>query len=116
MPTDESIEGLNIAPILALLSERLKQRRQYLSRSFDVLLCLSSELDASQLAAQVEKEPVDDTPAALDAVWEEEQVTFLGESAQCGSNNISQHQRPLPQKTPVQYLNVGNSLDMGAQK
>ncbi len=29
LPTDESIEGLNnIAPILALLSERLKQRGQ----------------------------------------------------------------------------------------
>ncbi len=46
----------------------------------------------------------------------EEQVTFLGESAQCGSNNISQHQRRFAQETPVQYLNVGNSLDMGAQK
>lgn len=118
LPTDESIEGLNnIAPILALLSERLKQRGSDYHALFDVLLCLSqSELDASQLAAQVEKEPVDDTPAALDAVWEEEQVTFLGESAQCGSNKMSQHQRRFAQETPVQYLNVGNSLDMGAQK
>ena len=33
-----------------------------------------------------------------------------------GSNNISQHQRRFAQETPVQYLNVGNSLDMGAQK
>ncbi|EMI5490017.1 nitrate reductase molybdenum cofactor assembly chaperone [Providencia stuartii] len=118
LSTTECIEGLNnIAPILALLAERLKQRGSDYHALFDVLLCLSqSELDASQLAAQVEKEPLDDTPAALDAVWEEEQVTFLGEGAQCGNNKISQHQRRFAQETKVQYFNVGNSLGTGAQK
>ncbi|MDM3649983.1 hypothetical protein [Proteus mirabilis] len=43
-------------------------------------------------------------------------MTFLGESAQCGSNKISQHQRRFAQEKPVQYLNVGKSLDMGSQK
>lgn len=118
LPTTKCIEGLNnIAPILALLGERLKQRGSDYHALFDVLLCLSqSGLEASQLTAQVEKEPLDDTPAALDAVWEEEQVTFLGEGTQCGSSNISQHQRRFAQETAVQYLNVGNSLDTGAQK
>lgn len=118
LPTTECIEGLNnITPILALLGERLKQRGSDYHALFDVLLCLSqSELDASQLAAQVAKEPLDDTPAALDAVWAEEQVTFLGEGTQCGGNKISQHQRRFAQETAVQYLNVGNSLDTGVQK
>ncbi|OAT26749.1 nitrate reductase molybdenum cofactor assembly chaperone [Proteus myxofaciens] len=114
----ESIEGLNnIAPILALLSERLKQRGSDYHALFDVLLCLSeSGLEASQLATQVENEPRDDTPAALDAVWEEEQVTFLGEGAQCGSSDVGQHQRRFAQETATQYLNFGSSSEMGAQK
>lgn len=119
LPLKESIEGLNnIAPILAILGQRLKQRESDYHVLFDVLLCLSnSGLEATQLAAQVAKEAQDDTPAALDAVWEEEQVTFLGEGSQCGNDNaISQHQRRFAQETAVQYLNVGNSLDMGAKK
>ena len=118
LPAKEGIEGLNnIAPILALLGQRLTQRGSDYHVLFDVLLCLSeSGLEASQLAGQVENEPQDDTPAALDAVWEEEQVTFLGEGAQCGNSDISQHQRRFAKETTVQYLNLGSSLDTGAQK
>lgn len=118
LPTKECVEGLNnIAPILALLGERLKQRGSDYHVLFNVLLCLSdSGIDASQLANQVENEPQDDTPAALDAVWEEEQVTFLGEGTQCGSSDISQHQRRFAQDTAVQYLNLGSSSETGAQK
>lgn len=76
---EQTREGLqDIAPILALLGERLKQRQSRFGLLFDLLLSLSdSTIETSQLHGQVAAEARDDTPEALDAVWEEEQVTFF---------------------------------------
>ncbi|MGV8637764.1 nitrate reductase molybdenum cofactor assembly chaperone, partial [Pseudomonas aeruginosa] len=69
---------LNVAPILALLGGRLKQREAPWYALFDTLLQLAgSTLSSDSVTKQVNSEERDDTRQALDAVWEEEQVKFI---------------------------------------
>ena len=96
----------DIAPILALLAARLQQRQSPYSELFHVLLALSgTEIQAAALAPRVEKEGRDDTPAALDAVWEEEQIKFLGEQG-CVSAQQTAHQRRFAGAVAPQYLDI----------
>ncbi len=70
----------DVAPILALLAARLKQRESDYAELFDVLLGLSqSDVAMESVSLQIAHEARDDTPQALDAVWEEEQVKFVAE-------------------------------------
>lgn len=63
----------DIAPILALLGARLQQRQSPYAVLLDLLLALSgTAVTSTSLEAQVAGEARDDTPQALDAVWEEE--------------------------------------------
>ena len=80
---DEAREGLqNVAPILALIGGRLKQR-------------------------EVAGEKRDDTRQALDAVWEEEQVKFIEDNAtSCDSSPMQQYQRRFSQDVAPQYVDV----------
>jgi nitrate reductase delta subunit len=89
-------EGLqDIAPILALLGARLQQRESPYAVLFDLLLALSgSEVQA---------------PQALDAVWEEEQVKFLGEQG-CASAQQTAHQRRFAGAVAPQYLDLTDAL------
>lgn len=107
--TKDAKEGLkNIAPILALITERLKQRGSYYFELFEVLLALSEEnIDSKALHQQVSNEDDDYTPEALDAVWEEEQVRFLGEEG-CNSALQHQHQRRFVNHVSPQYLNMSD--------
>jgi len=102
-------EGLkNIAPILALITERLKQRDSYYFDLFKILLELSEEnVDAEALHQQVSNEDEDYTPEALDAVWEEEQIRFLGEEG-CNSALQHQHKRRFVNNVSPQYLNISD--------
>ena len=102
-------EGLqDIAPILALLGARLQQRESPYAVLFDLLLLLSgSEVQAQTLETQVAQEARDDTPQALDAVWEEEQVKFFADQG-CGESEISAHQRRFAGAVAPQYLNISN--------
>ena len=79
LPDDQAKEGLlNVAPILALLGGRLKQREAPWYALFDALLQLAgSILSSDSVTKQVNSEERDDTRQALDAVWEEEQVKFI---------------------------------------
>lgn len=98
----------NIVPILALLSERLKKRNSEYFELFEVLLELSEEnIDSAALHQQVSNENEDYTPEALDAVWEEEQVRFLGEEG-CNSALQNQHQRRFVNNVSPQYLNISD--------
>ncbi|CAI1495462.1 Redox enzyme maturation protein NarJ [Serratia quinivorans] len=105
----------DIAPILALLGARLQQRESPYAVLFDLLLALSgSEVQAQTLASQVAKEARDDTPQALDAVWEEEQVRFisqgsLGEEG-CASAQQAAHQRRFAGAVAPQYLDLTDAL------
>nr|WP_279169366.1 nitrate reductase molybdenum cofactor assembly chaperone [Providencia huaxiensis] len=117
LPTDETIEGLqDIAPILALLGERLKQRESRFSVLFDFLLELShSDIAAEQLSKQVAIEVRDDTPEALDAVWEEEQVKFFADEKTCGSE-VAEHQYRFANAVVPQYLDLSVGSHVGVQK
>ncbi|MEI9533823.1 nitrate reductase molybdenum cofactor assembly chaperone [Moellerella wisconsensis] len=117
LPAKERQEGLlNIAPILALVGERLKQRESRFAKLFELLLVLSnSELETQQLSEQVAKEARDDTPEALDAVWEEEQVKFFADDKTCDSD-ISRHQRRFAGAVVPQYLDLDSDLTSGVSK
>ena len=106
---NEAREGLqNVAPILALLGGRLKQRECEYYRLFDVLLALAdSQLNSDSVTKQVAGEKRDDTRQALDAVWEEEQVKFIEDNATaCDSSPMQSYQRRFSQDVAPQYVDV----------
>ena len=94
LPESEAIGGLqDIAPILALLCARLQQRESRYAVLFEQLLKLAnSAVDEAKVAEKIADEARDDTPQALDAVWEEEQVKFFADQG-CGDSEITNHQR-----------------------
>lgn len=107
LPFTEAIGGLqDIAPILALLQARLQQRESAYATLFTALLTLSKTVvDNGQVAEKIAGEARDDTPQALDAVWEEEQVKFFAEQG-CGDSDITAHQRRFAGAVAPQYLNI----------
>ena len=109
LPEAEAREGLqNVAPILALLGGRLKQRDTPWYLMFDALLNLAgSPLSSDSVTKQVKQETRDDTRQALDAVWEEEQVKFIEDNATaCDSSPLQQYQRRFSQDVAPQYVDV----------
>ncbi|WP_208896616.1 nitrate reductase molybdenum cofactor assembly chaperone [Klebsiella grimontii] len=109
LPEAEAREGLqNVAPILALLGGRLKQRDTPWYLLFDALLNLAgSPLSSDRVTKQVKQETRDDTRQALDAVWEEEQVKFIEDNATaCDSSPLQQYQRRFSQDVAPQYVDV----------
>ncbi|MCG7389794.1 nitrate reductase molybdenum cofactor assembly chaperone [Pantoea sp. ACRSB] len=106
-PEAEAQQGLlDVAPILALIGGRLKERGSDFSALFDTLLRVAnSPLSSESVAAQVASETRDDTPAAMDAVWEEEQVKFMDNNA-CDGSAQQQHQRRFRDETAPQYLDL----------
>lgn len=107
LPLAEAIGGLqDIAPILALLKARLAQRESHYATLFDALLSLANtRVDNAQVAEKIASEARDDTPQALDAVWEEEQVKFFAEQG-CADSDITAHQRRFAGAVAPQYLNI----------
>ena len=107
LPKSEALGGLqDIAPILALLSARLQQRESRYAVLFDLLLKLANTvIDSDKVAEKIADEARDDTPQALDAVWEEEQVKFFADQG-CGESEISAHQRRFAGAVAPQYLNI----------
>jgi nitrate reductase delta subunit len=107
---DEAREGLqNVAPILALLGGRLKERQSNFYQLFDTLLLLAnSPLRSDSVTPQVKAEPRDDTRQALDAVWEEEQVKFIEDNATsaCDSSPLQSYQKRFSQDVAPQYVDV----------
>ena len=109
LPESEAIGGLqDIAPILALLCARLQQRDSRYAVLFDLLVKLANAaIDSDKVAEKIADEARDDTPQALDAVWEEEQVKFFADQ-NCGESEISNHQRRFAGAVAPQYLNISN--------
>ncbi|MDR0217349.1 MAG: nitrate reductase molybdenum cofactor assembly chaperone [Enterobacteriaceae bacterium] len=107
LPSDEAREGLqNVAPILALIGGRLKQRQCHYYQLFDSLLALAhSRLTSDSVIQQVAGEPRDDTRQALDAVWEEEQVKFIENNATaCDSSSRLDDQRSYQQNQQHRFI------------
>jgi len=69
------------------------------------LTLTKTEVDNAQVAEKIAGEARDDTPQALDAVWEEEQVKFFAEQG-CGDSDITAHQRRFAGAVAPQYLNI----------
>ncbi|HDH7820897.1 TPA: nitrate reductase molybdenum cofactor assembly chaperone [Raoultella planticola] len=109
LPESEAIGGLqDIAPILALLCARLQQRESRYAVLFEQLLKLAnSAVDEAKVAEKIADEARDDSPQALDAVWEEEQVKFFADQG-CGESDIAAHQRRFAGAVAPQYLNISN--------
>ncbi|PHQ63365.1 MAG: nitrate reductase molybdenum cofactor assembly chaperone [Sphingobium sp.] len=94
----------DIHHILGLLGERLYQRESPYHVLMDSLLVLSGrEANRRELAQIVASEERDDTPEALDKVWEEEMVKFVddqGSSCNTGSV-VGQRRRELEQTQTI---------------
>ncbi|MGX9741722.1 nitrate reductase molybdenum cofactor assembly chaperone [Pseudocitrobacter corydidari] len=109
LPPHDAQDGLqNVAPILALLGGRLKQREAPWYQIFDALLIIANtSLSSDSVTKQVSGEPRDDTRQALDAVWEEEQVKFIEDNAtSCDSSPLQSYQRRFSQDVAPQYVDV----------
>ena len=109
LPEEEALGGLrDVAPILGLLSARLQQRESRYAVLFELLLKLANtQVDSQKVAEKIADEARDDTPQALDAVWEEEQVKFFADQ-NCGESEIAAHQRRFAGAVAPQYLNISN--------
>jgi nitrate reductase delta subunit len=100
----------DIHHILGLLGERLYQRESFYHVVMDALLELSGrKTDRRELAQLVASEERDDTPEALDKVWEEEMVKFVDDQgSSCGTGGaVGQRRRELEQ---VQSIHLSDQL------
>jgi nitrate reductase delta subunit len=108
LPEEEALGGLqDIAPILALLSARLQQREPLCGAVRTAAEAGQRRGRQPKVAEKIADEARDDTPQALDAVWEEEQVKFFADQ-NCGESEISAHQRRFAGAVAPQYLNISN--------
>ena len=90
----------DVAHVLALLTARLQERDSDYALLVDGLLQLAgSQVDLAPLREEVAQEARDDTPEALDKIWEEEMVSFatgdpMGQNSSCGTARY----RPTPEQ------------------
>ncbi|HTN33058.1 MAG TPA: nitrate reductase molybdenum cofactor assembly chaperone [Marinobacter sp.] len=94
----------DIHHILGLLGERLYQRESFYHVVMDALLELSGrKADRQELARIVSTEERDDTPEALDKVWEEEMVKFVDDQgSSCSTGGVvGQRRRELEQTQTI---------------
>ena len=90
-PHSEIVEWLTDAGhILALLAARLRERQSPYAVLFECLLEIGGIAeDGVALDQVVQAESRDDTPEAMDKIWEDEAIRFgSGQDGQCGSQRI----------------------------
>lgn len=106
-PEEECRQGLrDIAEILALLGGRLTQRDSGYQVLFDQLLILAdSPLRSHTVLEKIAGESRDDTPQAMDAIWEEEQVKFIEDPA-CKNAAQQQYRQRFRDQVKPQYLDL----------
>lgn len=95
---DEAAQGLgDVHPILALLSARLQERASAYHLLFDALLTMINiQPDMKTLREQAAAEPRDNTPTAMDKIWEEEMVNFVEDKgASCRPTQAANQTHPL---------------------
>ncbi|KAA1175967.1 nitrate reductase molybdenum cofactor assembly chaperone [Marinobacter salinexigens] len=94
----------DIHHILGLLGERLFQRQSHYHIAMDALLAIAGrKVDRQELAKIVASEERDDTPEALDKVWEEEMVKFVDDQgSSCSTGGVvGQRRRELEQTQTI---------------
>ena len=96
----------DIHHILGLLGERLYQRESFYHVAMDSLLELSGrKTDRQELAQIVASEERDDTPEALDKVWEEEMVKFVDDQGgSCNTGGVVGQRRREMEQTQTIHL------------
>jgi nitrate reductase molybdenum cofactor assembly chaperone NarJ/NarW len=87
---------------------------------FDLLLTLSgSDVQAQCVGVTGGGKARDDTPQALDAVWEEEQIRFTSQGGPgeqgCASAQQTAHQRRFAGAVAPQYLDLTDALTGGTK-
>ncbi len=99
----------DVAHILALLAVRLEKRDSLYSKLFTTLLSIArADIDLDDVKAQIANEKRDDTPKAIDKVWEEEMVTF-GPDSQCGSETMKPSaQQNKQNEIPIGFVNASD--------
>ena len=106
LSTQDDIEArtgiADVAHIFGLLKSRLEERESPYANLFAALMQISGvTVDEEQLKQQVAGEERDDTPEALDKVWEEEAITFgMGDNADGCPTQMSG--RPAVAKQPIE--------------
>lgn len=107
-PLDEVQDALgNVAHILAVIAERLVRRETSYASLFEALLFIAGqEVDRQAIREQIKDEKPDDTPAALDKVWEEEAVTFGGNAVSGGCPSTSHSGTPRDPSRTAGNINV----------
>lgn len=102
----------SITHILALVAERLRHRDSDYAVIFDTLVTLAGEeVDQQTLAVTVAAEERDDTPEAMDKVWEEEMVRFVDDQgASCGQSLAVQQRRDELGKVQTLYVQEPSEL------
>lgn len=104
---DNARAGLQeVEHILGLLAARLKERESNYASLFEALLhWCGDRVNIEQMREQVAGEARDDTPEALDKVWEEEAVTF-GPDAQAEGCNVQYRPESGQRRDQEQILNL----------
>jgi len=101
----------DVSHILALLSARLRERDSHYAVLFEALLEISgAQADVAELQKQVSKEERDDTPEALDKIWEEEAVTFGPDSNICATGD--KPPATPGDETPVRFVDAATGKNI----
>jgi nitrate reductase delta subunit len=87
-----------VADIVAAIGRRLRKRGAPHAAVLEAVASLAAHDAAQPAAALDESEERDDTPAALDAAWEEAPVTF-GDAMKAGAADAFKPARPAPKQT-----------------
>jgi|SRR5690554_750987 len=100
-----------VAHILALLACRLEERKSNYAAIFHALLRLSgAAVDLADIQRQLAGEKRDDTPEALDKVWEEEAVSFTANSDADACGTSVNRPSPGQRRDQEQVLNLRDTL------
>ncbi len=113
--TNAQIGLEEVAHILAVLACRLDERKSNYAALFHGLLHLSQvQVDLGDIQQQIKSEQRDDTPEALDKVWEEETVSFTAESDADACGISIKRPTQAQSKDYQEFINVESLLNFHA--
>lgn len=105
----------DVEHLLAVLAARLEEQPSAYAACFRALLQIAGfepEVAIEQVREQVSQEVYDDSLEALDALWEEEAVTFMdgSQAASCGVSNGStaQHKPREESAVPLHWVDFAH--------
>ncbi len=103
-PQEEARDWLgHIGHIVGMLAARAGERGSPYQVLFEILVALADDKhDLETLRKRAREEPRDDTPEAMDRVWEEEAVRFGAEAPDDSCSPPSRKPRPSTTTSPVQ--------------